>query len=110
MKLLILICSLFIVFLKPIQASKSEVAPEPVPVEKPSCSKEGEFAGGSIIGALRCCQGLVLANGWTHQNLNLGCQVPPPPGTGGTCIKCGDGKCDGQNNENRCNCPKDCPK
>ncbi|MCK6593712.1 MAG: hypothetical protein L6Q33_00775 [Bacteriovoracaceae bacterium] len=106
MKLFILMCSLSFLF----KAFGVEPVPQAVavPVEKPSCSMEGELAGGSMIGAMRCCHGLTLANWWTHQNLNLGCQMPPPPGTGGTCIKCGDGKCDQKNNENKCNCPKDC--
>lgn len=117
MKLLILVCSVSLCSMlwatsnlqgsSPKTVAKTSVE-EAVPVEKPSCAGEGDFAGGSTLGALRCCPGLVLANWWIHQNLHLGCHVPPPPGTGGTCVKCGDGKCDKENYENKCNCPKDC--
>ena len=62
------------------------------------------------MGCLTCCEGLMQTNSWIHQNLSLGCKAPPPPGSGGYCVKCGDGKCDSLHFENHCNCPKDCKK
>lgn len=72
------------------------------------CAKEGESAGGSTLSALRCCPGLVMTNKWVYEHSKNGCNIPPPPGSGGSCAKCGDGKCDTKNFESKCNCPKDC--
>lgn len=72
------------------------------------CALEGATAGGSTIDAQSCCTGLILTNRWTHFHLNEGCNFPPPPGSGGSCVKCGDGVCDSKHFENKCNCPKDC--
>ncbi len=73
-----------------------------------NCAKEGMSAGGSTPNSLLCCPGLVATNSWTHSHLDDGCNNPPPPGSGGFCVKCGDGRCDFKNFENKCNCPSDC--
>lgn len=72
------------------------------------CAKEGMSAGGSTPAVLQCCPGLIETNSWTHSHLKEGCNIPPPPGSDGYCVKCGDSKCDSKNFENKCNCPKDC--
>ena len=36
------------------------------------------------------------------------CGLPNVPGDIGTCGDCGDGICEQENNENKCNCPQDC--
>jgi hypothetical protein len=72
------------------------------------CAKEGEAAGGSTLEAKRCCPGLVGTNSWLFINAKNDCKLPAPPGTGGSCVKCGDGKCDEKNFESKCLCPKDC--
>lgn len=72
------------------------------------CAKEGETAGGSTLAALQCCPGLIATNSWTYEHVKEGCNIPPPPGSGGSCAKCGDGKCDTKNFESKCDCPKDC--
>jgi hypothetical protein len=77
-------------------------------VAAPKCSNEGQMAGGSTIDAMTCCEGLIYADKFIHEHIKNGCNQFPPPGSWGSCIKCGDGKCDNQNYENKCNCPKDC--
>jgi len=72
------------------------------------CAKEGETAGGSTLNAKQCCPDLVQTNSWTYNHANQGCNVPVSPGSGGSCVKCGDGKCDTKNFESKCDCPKDC--
>lgn len=73
------------------------------------CAGQGEEAGGSCVGCLLCCKGLTLTNSWLHRNyVEHGCNAPVLPGSGGRCVKCGDGKCDEANYENKCVCPADC--
>ena len=77
--------------------------------EELACAKQGETAGGSCVGCKSCCAGLIVADTWLHKTYRtVGCDAPSPPGGSGVCVKCGDGKCDAANSENRCNCPKDC--
>lgn len=72
------------------------------------CAKEGQSAGGSTLEAKQCCPGLVATNSWSYAHAKDSCNIPPPPGSGGSCVKCGDGKCDSKNFESKCDCPKDC--
>lgn len=73
------------------------------------CAMPGDSAGGSAIGVLSCCEGYVMTNMWLHENYKVhGCNAPTPPGSAGSCIKCGDGICDTKNYEDKCSCPKDC--
>jgi hypothetical protein len=72
------------------------------------CSGVGESAGGSLPPIKRCCEGLTQTNWWKYKNPNAGCDVPPVPGSGGYCVKCGDGKCDVDHYEEKCTCPQDC--
>lgn len=72
------------------------------------CAGEGMDAGGSTLSALQCCPGLIATNSWVHEYVKEGRSRTSPPGSGGSCVKCGDGKCDSKNFENKCNCPKDC--
>jgi len=73
-----------------------------------ACAAEGMSAGGSTPSALSCCKGLVATNSWQHEHVAQGCNIPSSPGSEGSCVKCGDGKCDSKHFENKCNCPKDC--
>ncbi len=76
-----------------------------------SCATVGARAGGSSLGAAVCCPGLLATNSWQHENhRKLGCKdaALTPPGTDGSCVRCGDSSCDSKNFENTCNCPKDC--
>ena len=114
-RLVLLMGFLFVLFIAFLFFSfGSKAAPKHDPsavVEKEmevACSGEGESAGGSCIGCRSCCNGLIGTNSWIHANIKYGCTQLPPPGSGGSCVKCGDGKCDEAHFENRCNCPKDC--
>ncbi len=59
------------------------------------CKTVGE-TGGS------CCGGLILSNIFYNENLSV-CEHLYIP----ICIRCGDGKCGLE--EDKCNCPQDCP-
>ena len=72
------------------------------------CAAEGMSAGGSRLNSLQCCLGLITTNSWMHAHVKSGCNLPPPPGSSGSCVKCGDRRCDDKNFENKCNCPIDC--
>ena len=73
-----------------------------------NCSKVGDMSGGSTVDAQQCCKGLTYSDKYIHEHIKDGCKQFPPAGSWGTCIKCGDEKCDSQSYENKCNCPKDC--
>ncbi len=89
--------------------NKANAAPTVKAKASLACAKEGEIAGGSCVDCKACCEGLIATNSWLHKNFEaLGCDAPVPPGSGGSCVKCGDGKCDKAHSENRCNCLKDC--
>jgi hypothetical protein len=75
---------------------------------KLACAQEGQTISGGAIGRQSCCEGLKYAGKFTHENLEKGCDFPPPPGSIGSCVKCGDGKCDKKHFENKCVCPEDC--
>ncbi len=73
-------------------------------------ARGGDPAGGSCAECKSCCQGLIPSDSWLHTNYKeTGCDGPIPPGSSGSCVKCGDGKCDSAHFENKCNCAKDCP-
>ena len=69
------------------------------------CAKEGERFDGGLKNP--CCSGLKAIGGWPG-GYEGDCTLPPPPTGLGVCAKCGDGKCDINNGENKCNCKEDC--
>ena len=75
-----------------------------------SCVKEGEYIDHPSKDSFACCLGLSKASALP---LDDNCEVIIPensPGIepGWTCIKCGDGFCNNQAGESKCNCPEDC--
>ncbi len=72
-----------------------------------NCAKEGERVRASGEGfPANCCSNLKPMYGYTQED----CSAPGLPGDIGTCSNCGNGVCESQNNENKCNCPEDCNK
>ena len=62
--------------------------------------------GGAMSPGYKCCEGLVGASYLSSVKLINGvCDFAV--GSFGTCLACGDGKCD-SSYENKCNCEKDC--
>ena len=70
------------------------------------CAKEGETIGASGMPS-SCCSSLKAVGGWPG-GYSGDCTLPPPPTGLGICVQCGDGKCDINNGENKCNCKEDC--
>jgi hypothetical protein len=71
-----------------------------------ACAQLGEAVEGKDICAL-CCPGLVRASA-THPGDGGACVASGgAPMSASICIACGDGVCGAE--ENRCNCPADCP-
>ena len=71
----------------------------------PLCAKEGErvrAAGTSF--PVSCCSNLKAMLGYAQED----CNAPGLTGDIGVCSNCGNGNCETQNNENKCNCPDDC--
>lgn len=70
-----------------------------------SCAKVGERVRASGAGLPEsCCADLKAMYGYARAD----CNAPGLPGDIGTCSICGNGSCETQNNENKCNCPEDC--
>lgn len=70
------------------------------------CAKEGETVGATGMPS-SCCSGLKAVGGWPG-GYDGDCTLPSPPTGLGICAKCGDGRCDINNGENKCNCKEDC--
>ncbi|MBF0550232.1 MAG: hypothetical protein HQK60_06830 [Deltaproteobacteria bacterium] len=77
------------------------------------CLPEGGKIPGSISPEYRkhmateCCPGLVRI-AWP-KNFDGNCnRVPLMGGPAGICTRCGNGKCEKDQGETRCNCPADC--
>jgi len=75
-----------------------------------ACVKAGEYVDHFDKNSFDCCQGLVKTSA---PPLDENCKAIIPensPGIepGWTCINCGDGICDSEKKENKCNCPTDC--
>jgi len=67
------------------------------------CASEGETIGSQGM-PFTCCSGLKPVGGpggYTGV-------CPPPPGGLSTCSNCGDGVCNSNTEENKCNCAEDC--
>jgi len=78
---------------------------ELVDQETKNCAREGESIG-TCAGCIgKCCQGL---KPMVNLKYNDKCVDLPAPGSSGVCSNCGNGICDGENNEDECNCPEDC--
>lgn len=69
------------------------------------CAKEGESIGSCKGCVPKCCGSL---KGMAPLKYDGECIKLPAPGIGATCSKCGNGVCDAKNDEDECNCPKDC--
>jgi len=70
-----------------------------------SCAKEGERVRASGAGfPEKCCSNLKAMYGYAQED----CNAPGLTGDNGTCSNCGNGICETQNNENKCNCSEDC--
>jgi hypothetical protein len=80
-------------------------APGVLVSQENNCAKEGEYAGGSAVDAVKnCCSGLTAMIKFEY---NGGCSDLIAPGLGYICSStCGNGKCELW--ENKCNCPEDC--
>ncbi|MEA2064697.1 MAG: hypothetical protein U9O66_00145 [Patescibacteria group bacterium] len=72
---------------------------------KKNCAKEGETIDAQVI----CCNGLKAIGGWPG-GYEGDCSLPAPPTGLKICSNCGDGNCNINTGENRCNCPEDCGK
>lgn len=72
-------------------------------VKKLDCIK----LGGALSPGYKCCEGLKSGAGLSTAKINSEGECDFAVGSFGTCIACGDGKCDSQY-ENVCNCEKDC--
>ncbi|KKP93823.1 MAG: hypothetical protein UR98_C0002G0062 [Parcubacteria group bacterium GW2011_GWA1_36_12] len=70
-----------------------------------NCANEGERVrvDGQGFPAI-CCLNLKPMYGSDRED----CALPDMPGDIGVCSNCGDGVCEPQNNENKCNCSQDC--
>src|SRR3989344_1018077 len=69
------------------------------------CAKEGERVRGDGQSFPKiCCSNLKPMYGSEKED----CGLPNVPGDIGTCSDCGDGICEQENNEKKCNCPQDC--
>lgn len=75
--------------------------------KKARCSGIGE-AWATHAGGKMCCLGLVETSEWRHDNPENDCNMLPPPGDAGFCVKCGDHVCDTTHLEDKCACPMDC--
>jgi hypothetical protein len=76
-----------------------------------ACVQSGEAWVPKGLACQDCCPGLGLTHlEITTANADGTCT---PSGDGFepsfVCSPCGDGRCDAENGENRCNCPADCP-
>lgn len=70
------------------------------------CAKEGETIGAQGMPKV-CCSGLKPVGGWPG-GYQGDCSIPPPPTGLSICTNCGNGICNIDTRENKCNCPKDC--
>jgi hypothetical protein len=70
------------------------------------CAKEGEAIGASGMPSL-CCAGLKAVGGWPG-GYKGDCTAFAPPTGLSLCSNCGNGACDIDNGENKCNCKEDC--
>lgn len=76
----------------------------PCPTES-NCANEGKQVRANRGGfPVKCCFDLKAMYGSARED----CSVPDLPGDIGICSNCGNSVCEGQNNENKCNCPQDC--
>ncbi|MCK5123358.1 MAG: hypothetical protein KAQ87_04415 [Candidatus Pacebacteria bacterium] len=76
------------------------------PIKKADCAKEGETIGAYSMPEI-CCAGLKEIGGW-HGGYDGDCSLPAPPSGLSICSNCGDGNCNIDTGENKCNCPEDC--
>ncbi len=72
------------------------------------CAAEGEPIGAEGM-PNSCCQGLTPMGGWPG-GYEGNCTPPPPPTGPSICSNCGNGICETETGENKCNCPQDCTK
>lgn len=75
------------------------------PITK-ACAKEGETIGAQGMPE-SCCSGLKPVGGWPG-GYEGDCSILPPPTGLSICANCGNGICETNNGENKCNCPEDC--
>ncbi len=77
-------------------------------MDQMSCAGVGESVGGRS-GAITCCKTLTAMGGWPG-GYEGRCNAASPPTGSWTCAPCGNGICDAEHGENKCNCPSDCEK
>ena len=73
-----------------------------------SCAKEGQQMrddGPNGYFSPRCCEGL---NPMYNVGFKGNCSAPSLPGDIAICSNCGNGICNSETNEDKCNCPEDC--
>jgi len=70
------------------------------------CGKEGERIRAADMPET-CCSGLESLEGGNLDKKGE-CRKIPPPGGVSICSNCGDGICNKDTLEDKCNCPKDC--
>jgi hypothetical protein len=85
--------------------SSSVMAYENAPQKK--CYKFKQVIAGVPGVGNNCCEGLRATARKNQYTQNCEYKWDGLAGSGGTCIKCGDGVCD-KNLESKCNCPEDC--
>jgi len=78
----------------------------PKKTQEIKCAKEGETIGAQGMPEI-CCSGLKPVGGWPG-GYEGDCSIPPPPTGLSICTNCGDGICNVDTGENKCNCPEDC--
>ena len=76
-----------------------------------ACKKEGQQIESAEQNTAQCCTGLTKARTGYAPLSDGTCGQSPPTGTiySHFCIRCGDGICNAQTGEDKCNCPQDCP-
>ena len=74
--------------------------------EETKCAEVGEAIGAANMPE-ECCTGLKPVGGFKG-GYEGDCSLPALPTGLSICSPCGNGICDIENSENKCNCPSDC--
>lgn len=104
--LLLLVMIIALALYKQKQANQQKLQKASDEQEAFDCANIGEKIGAAGM-PQSCCKGLKPMGGWPG-GYTGDCSGPPPPGGLNICSDCGNGKCEADNGENKCDCPEDC--